>query len=306
MSLLYDISKAHKLIPICERDWGLQAFRLPDDESGDVFVHTRGTFGVASAAYWWGRCASGIVRLAHRLGHGELALYHLLYADDGWLTATGSWFWRKLLYWMFILGLAEVPVSWSKVCGGVRADWIGYRLDVHKYERGISDKKKAWVREWIERKLQEGGVVGRDLKSVLGRLSFVAGALKHVRPFYERAHVFVVPVEFRPGRGPPLLERRDVREKSCGLLVGRPPATLLHRNCVQRGLSPASPGLVLLEAAAGSRRAPSSSLQMTPRFSGCSAKTCTSRPSALVGLLWSSSITCTMNRMRMLPNSSCD
>ena len=28
-SLIYDVSRAHKLIPVCKRDWGLQAFRLP-------------------------------------------------------------------------------------------------------------------------------------------------------------------------------------------------------------------------------------------------------------------------------------
>lgn len=43
--MLYDIARAHKLIPVDERDWGLQAFRLPGDKSGDIFVRTRGTSG---------------------------------------------------------------------------------------------------------------------------------------------------------------------------------------------------------------------------------------------------------------------
>ena len=52
-SMVYDISRAHKLIPIVRRDWGLQAFRLPGNQRpGKIFVHTRGTFGIASAAYW--------------------------------------------------------------------------------------------------------------------------------------------------------------------------------------------------------------------------------------------------------------
>ena len=183
LSVVYDVARAHKLIPVHPDDWGSQAFRMPGGAEDEIYVHTRGTFGIASAAYWRGRCAATLVRLGHRLAGEHLALWHLLYADDGWLTATGSQFWKKLLFWLFVLDLLEVPLSWKKVTGGVQVQWIGYHLDVHKYERGISEKKQAWVLDWIDRRLAEGGVVRRELKSVLGRLSFVAGALKHVRPF---------------------------------------------------------------------------------------------------------------------------
>ena len=37
--------------------------------------------------------------------------------------------------------------------------------------------------EWITTHLESGGVMGRNLRSALGRLVFVAGALHHVRPF---------------------------------------------------------------------------------------------------------------------------
>ena len=182
-AIIYDIARAHKLIPVVRRDWGLQAFRLPGDDSGQVYVHTRGTFGIASAAYWWGRCAACVVRLAHRLGGRLLGILHLLYADDGWAVATGQNFWAKLLYWMFVLDLLEVPISWHKVGGGASVAWIGYQLDLHRYELGISEKKQRWILDWVDDKLLKGGIVGRDLRSALGRLSFVAGALRHVRPF---------------------------------------------------------------------------------------------------------------------------
>ena len=56
LSVLYDIARAHKLIPVREEDWGLQAFRLPGEDSGDVFVHTRGP-SVLQARHT-GLCAS--------------------------------------------------------------------------------------------------------------------------------------------------------------------------------------------------------------------------------------------------------
>ena len=182
-SVLYDIARAHKLIPVDEEDWGLQAFRLPGDKSGDIFVRARGTFGVASAAYWFGRAISVAVRCVHRLLGRRYGLLHLIYADDGWLTATGREFWKKILMWFFTFELLEIPVTWSKVRGGTEVNWIGYCLNVHTFQKGINQSKRTWIVDWIDRKEEQGGVLGRELKSVLGRLSFVAGALRHVRPF---------------------------------------------------------------------------------------------------------------------------
>ena len=184
LSVLYDVSRAHKLIPVREEDWGFQAFRLPGEGHKDrVFVHTRGTFGIASAAYWWQRLAANVVRLCHRLGGRSLGLLHLLFADDGWLTSYGEFFWRRILFWFFCLDLVEVPISWKKVRGGVEVSWIGYQLDVRTFRKGISSKKVKWMKDWLSKHLSAGGILGRDLKSALGRFSFVAGALPHVRPF---------------------------------------------------------------------------------------------------------------------------
>ena len=182
-SVLYDIARAHKLIPVQEEDWGFQAFRMPGESSGDLYVHTRGTFGIASAAYWFGRVIGVVVRCCHRLMGRHMGLLHLIYADDGWLTATGARFWRKILMWLFLYELLEIPITWKKVRGGAEVDWIGYHLDVANFARGINESKRSWILNWVDSKLQQGGVLGRELKSVLGRLSFVAGALRQVRPF---------------------------------------------------------------------------------------------------------------------------
>ena len=124
-------------------------FSTVDDASG-ILMHLedqvneekiRGTFGIAFAAYWWQRLAAGIVRLWHALSGDELGILHLLFADDGWMVATGDFFWRKLLYWLFVLGLLEVLLSWKKVRGGVQVQWIGYQIDLQHFMKGISDMK---------------------------------------------------------------------------------------------------------------------------------------------------------------------
>ena len=71
--LKYDIHKAHRRIPVVRAEWGLLACRadasdvqdLNDDD--DVFLNTCGTFGVASAGYWWSRLFAIVLRLTYWL-----------------------------------------------------------------------------------------------------------------------------------------------------------------------------------------------------------------------------------------------
>ena len=124
--IVYDVSKAHRRVPVLEEDWGRQACQVRgsaaaalkerkkrtaaaerreaertgtdlgpptetrisrDDFSAEelsqsVWLNTVGTFGVASAGYWWGRAGAALMRLAHYVqGYGK-ALRLLLYSDD--------------------------------------------------------------------------------------------------------------------------------------------------------------------------------------------------------------------------------
>ena len=58
--MAFDYKGAHRLVPIHEDDWGKQAFRL--DQEDEIFLNTVGTFGVASAAFWWFRLAATLQR----------------------------------------------------------------------------------------------------------------------------------------------------------------------------------------------------------------------------------------------------
>ena len=85
MLFAFDVKAAHRLIPVQEEDWALQSFRLEDEE--ELLVNMVGTFGVASAAFWWGRAAAVIFRTFHRSVPDHLLYYLLLFADDGLLMA---------------------------------------------------------------------------------------------------------------------------------------------------------------------------------------------------------------------------
>ena len=109
-----------------------------------------GNFGGASAGYWWGRAGACIFRLAHYCLGREYALWALLYSDDGWLTGRGKRFEYSLVLFMFVLSLINAPLSWHKMTGGVQSEWVGYLLDVGRFEIGISEARALWVATWIE------------------------------------------------------------------------------------------------------------------------------------------------------------
>ncbi|CAE8594900.1 unnamed protein product [Polarella glacialis] len=183
VGIVYDISKAHRLVPGRVEDWGLQAFALDDDDLEHLYLYTTGTFGIASAAYWWSRVSGGIVRVIHYILGKLFYVWKLLYADDGLVLGGGKNQKEGILLLFLILEVLEIPVAWKKVKGGFCLEWIGYSIDVKNFQVGVNDKKICWVKRWVEERLGDGKVLGRTMKSGVGRFCFLACVLEHIKPF---------------------------------------------------------------------------------------------------------------------------
>ena len=65
-SLVGDISKAHRRLLHEPSECGLLACRVKNNDD-HIFINRVGTFGVASASYWWGRIAAAGIRLTHEI-----------------------------------------------------------------------------------------------------------------------------------------------------------------------------------------------------------------------------------------------
>ena len=59
--LKLDISKAHRRIKILRKDWKYIAAEV----DGEIYLNLVGTFGVASAQWYWGRMAALILRILY-------------------------------------------------------------------------------------------------------------------------------------------------------------------------------------------------------------------------------------------------
>lgn len=177
----FDVRKAHRQVLVRRRDWGFQAARIRDSDP-DVWLNTCGTFGVASASYWWSRLAAAAIRALHYLLGPSSALYALVYSDDGFLLATGAHFEKKLLMAFLVLEVLGLPLVPSEGAGGPHGqlDRVPDRC-VSECAFGLSPKRAQWVIDWITARLRDGMMKMQDLREALGRLAFVSMALEHLR-----------------------------------------------------------------------------------------------------------------------------
>ena len=138
---------------------------------------------MASAAFWWGRVAGVAFRVFHRILDPRAAFCLLLFADDGLILSSGEHYHRSILGLFMFLELLEIPLSWAKTRGGSKIEWIGYTVDIHTWQIGVSEKKVEWLKSWAKLALSQGRMLGREFKAGLGRLGFLAGISKRSRPF---------------------------------------------------------------------------------------------------------------------------
>ena len=87
-ALTADISEAHRQVPIDPRDWHYLGCQIT--AGADVYVHTVGTFGIASASHYWPRVSMAVGRLLQYLAGHRAQTWHLLVADDYHLDAGGQ------------------------------------------------------------------------------------------------------------------------------------------------------------------------------------------------------------------------
>ena len=75
-----DVSKAHRRFLHHPEHWGVLACKTKSDSSV-VWLNRTGTFGIASAAYWFSRLIGLVGRLSFRVML-EAFIFVLIYADD--------------------------------------------------------------------------------------------------------------------------------------------------------------------------------------------------------------------------------
>ncbi len=159
--------------------------------SPDLFVFTVGCFGISSAAYWWSRLGGSLIRAIHLLALPSDELWLLLMADDIKAESTSARPKISIIFVILILVILNVPLSWHKSQGGDIVRWIGYEIDLRQLAVGITEKRASWCIEFLLQLVRDGRAEVARLRSGVGRLCFVVGALEWERPFLAPLYAFL-------------------------------------------------------------------------------------------------------------------
>ena len=184
-----NVTEAHRQVPIHPDDWHFLGCQVKP--GGDVFVNTVGTFGVASASYYWSRVAGSVGRLLQYLSGHSSTSWHMLVADDYLLESGGSGYRIGLLLFFVLCAVVGVPLSWHKTCGGDTLVWVGFEILLRSHSVGISSRRAEWFIKWAEKVAFSATIHMASFEEGLGRIMFVAGALEHERPFLVPLYKFL-------------------------------------------------------------------------------------------------------------------
>ena len=181
-SLVGDISKAHRRFLHDPAEHGLLACRIKQSDDF-IFINKVGTFGVASASYWWGRIAGAGIRLVHEVLGPEMPVEMLIFADDLETLGSGISGRRGTVLSFLYLSTLGFPFKWAKQRGGLKVEWIGLYSDYTTMRLGLSPKRATWMEMWTRKLAEAGRTTAKEMEQGLGRLGFAANALTWERPF---------------------------------------------------------------------------------------------------------------------------
>ena len=167
-ALTADVSEAHRQVPIHPDDLHLLGCQVVS--GGEVFINTVGTYGIASASYYWSRVAGAVGRLAQCLIRNAATTWHMLVA-------------RGLLTFFVLCAVLGVPLSWHKTSRGDVLVLVGFELLFRSRCVGISARRAEWFSRCTQKIADSDMVNMASFKEGLGRIMFVARALEHERPF---------------------------------------------------------------------------------------------------------------------------
>ena len=174
--LKLDITKAHRRIKLLLKDWKYVAATLDDE----VWLNTVGTYGVASAQYYWGRMAALILRLTHATIPD--LLWGFVYVDDFLFLIQECHATTATTTILLLFNAMGIPISWKKSTIGHINHWLGYHLNSYSLTCRITPEKHVIITQILENYQSNTPKGHKELESELGKLNWALMICPPLRP----------------------------------------------------------------------------------------------------------------------------
>ena len=184
-----DVKKAHRRIKVQKKDWKYTAAKIGDE----FWINTCGTYGVASAQWYWGRMAALILRLTYALDDGTT--WHFVYVDDFVFLIqlhNGSPANDRDAVILLFLSALGVPLAWKKTHFSSLNTWVGFLFHCERFTVQIAHPKLPMLVGLLDRVIANERHRQKEVESLVGLLNWATGAYRASRAllyyFYRWLH----------------------------------------------------------------------------------------------------------------------
>ena len=101
-----------------------------------IWINLVGTYGLASAQYYWGRMAGLILRLLYNIApvwdtwDPKFWRWLIVYVDDLPAFIHLAVFWEEATVILIFLEIIGAPINYKKVHVGLRNVFVGFHIDL--------------------------------------------------------------------------------------------------------------------------------------------------------------------------------
>ena len=175
-TLKTDVSKAHRRVKLLRKDWKYTAAEI----EGDIYVNKCGTYGVASAQWYWGRMAALLLRLTYEILDGTY--WHFVYVDDYIFLIRVDGHGRIATVILLLLEALGTPLAWHKTHLGEINTWLGFLINATTTTIQVSHPKLPALVVLLEKLYGGERHTGKHIEHMVGLLNWATMAYRPVKP----------------------------------------------------------------------------------------------------------------------------
>ena len=208
--LQIDFSQAHRRVPILPKDHRYLVVQILHV----YWVNLVGTYGVASAQFYWGRMAGLLIRLAYHIVEHSLNpadfFWAFIYVDDALFYFDLQYVWQQAGLQLLFLCTLGAPLAWKKLRLGVETVFLGFNVELREHTYALTQEKKDELTRLGHTIDNDNYVALKNIRTYTHKAAWAVQVTEPLRPFLQPLFSFIHATKDEPKHyrvTPPLMVR---------------------------------------------------------------------------------------------------